>query len=221
MDKLKKHINSLPFKTRVSFVAAAKVFLNPGYVALAFVGVILSASLVIWSLNLDLARFILFEVDQPLGIKLQTVLWDPYWNVFTTFDSIQAFGIVLFSFLFGLNLSVITYVLKNQGLKNIPKKSSFGGTVFAVLAGGCVACGTSILAPLLTPLLGIFGVALSGTFLRELATWLNWAASILIVFSIYKLGLLAATIQSKRKLDNEHRSHKKPDSTERDSATKE
>ena len=109
-----------------------------------------------------------------------------------TFDSVQALGIVIFSSLFGLNLALLVYVLRNQGFKNIPKKSSFGGTVFAVLAGGCVACGTSILAPLVAT----FG-ATSTAFLRDLSAWLNWTASVLIVYSIYKLGLLAATVRAK------------------------
>lgn len=199
MNTFKSSLKQLPFRARVSVVASLKVFLNPVYVVLALLGVVLSSSLVIWSLNLDLARYILFDLDGvSLGVRLQTVFWDPYWSVFSTFENFQALGIVIFSSLFGLNLALLVYVLKNQGFKDLPKKSSFGGTVFAVLAGGCVACGTSILAPLVAT----FG-ATSGAFLRELSLWLNWAASILIVYSIYKLGLLVANAQARRKLEHD------------------
>lgn len=195
-DKVNKFLQSTALKVAVSAKAFVKVFYNPGYILLVVVGALLSASLVIWSLNLDLARYILLELDGvSMATRLQTIFWDPYISIFTTLESFQALGIVMFSTLFGFNTAILVYVLKNQGLSNIPKKSSFGGTVSAVLAGGCVACGTSVLAPLMAT----FG-ATSGVFLRDLSTWLNWAASILIIYSIYKLGLLAATVQAKRKL---------------------
>jgi len=195
-DKVNKFLQSTALKVAVSAKAFVKLFYNPGYILLVVVGALLSASLVIWSLNLDLARYILLELDGvSMATRLQTIFWDPYISIFTTLESFQALGIVMFSTLFGFNTAILVYVLKNQGLSNIPKKSSFGGTVSAVLAGGCVACGTSVLAPLMAT----FG-ATSGVFLRDLSTWLNWAASILIIYSIYKLGLLAATVQAKRKL---------------------
>lgn len=184
----------LSIRLKASARGFLAVFTDLRYVAIAALGILFFGSLVIWSLNLEFARYVLLELPVSLGVRLQTIFWDPLWSIFTTYNNTQALGIMLFSVLSGLNSAMLIYVLKRQSFRNIPKKSGFGGTVFAVLAGGCVACGTSILAPMAAT----FG-ATSGAFLRDLSTMLNWAASLLIIYSIYKLGLLVATMQAKNR----------------------
>ena len=203
-EKAQANAKQLPLKLKVSLKAVSKVFIRPWYLLGAFVGSFIASSLVVWATNLDLVRHIIFELNVAFSVKL-SLFWSNYIDLYSRYnenfdrefihiESAQEFGTILFSILFGLNIALLVYVLKNQGFKNLPKKSSFGGTVFAVLAGGCVACGTSILAPLAAT---VFGVT-SGAFLRDLAVWLNWGASVLIAYSIYKLGLLAATAQAKK-----------------------
>jgi hypothetical protein len=74
-------------------------------------------------------------------------------------------------------------MLKTGSLKQVPKKSGGAGLIFAVLSGGCVACGTSILAPLLATI-----GATSTVFVQDLSNFLNWISIILISYSIYKLS---------------------------------
>jgi hypothetical protein len=169
---------------------------KPQYLAGAIIASFLAINLVIWSLNLELAQYILTEPSISLADKLQ-FFSSSVRDIFTTYESNQALGMAIFSVLFGINIALLIYVLRNIGLKKMAKQSgaSGAGLVFAVLAGGCVACGTSLLAPIAITL-----GATSGAFLRDFSIWLNWISSILILFSIFKLGQVAATVAVKSKL---------------------
>jgi len=46
------------------------------------------------------------------------------------------------------------------------------------------------------------GGATSSAFLRDLSTILNWLGSVLLLYSIYKLSHIAATIQAKERLSS-------------------
>ncbi len=188
---MKKRLDLVWLRSKVAFSGLVYVIKKPQYIAGSIIGAFLSSSLILWSLNLDLVKYIVFEAPISLAEKLR-FFGTTYRDIFTTYESAQALGILVFSVLFGLNIALIVYVLKNQGFKDIPKKSGFGGTIFAILSGGCVACGTSLLAPIAATL-----GATSGAFLRDLSLWLNWVASVLIIYSIYKLGQLAASIKAK------------------------
>ncbi len=188
-------LSSLILTSKASLIGALKVFKRPSYIVLAISGAILSSSFILWSLNLDLVKYIVVDAPISFADKLN-FFWSVYKDIFTTYESLQALGLVVFSILFGINLSLITFAIKNQGFKNVPKKSGFGGLALAIVGGGCVACGTSLLAPLLAT----FG-AVSGAFLRELSLYLNWIGSLLMIYSIYKLGLLANYIRTKETLD--------------------
>lgn len=187
---MKNRLDMVVLRSRAALKGMIHVLKQPKYIAGAIIGAFLSSSLVIWSLNLDLVKYIIFEAPITLADKLR-FFGTTYNDIFTTYESNQALGILIFAVLFGINISMLIFVLKNKGFKEIPKKSGFGGTVFAVLSGGCVACGTSLLAPIAAT----FG-ATSGAFLRDLSIWLNWVASILIIYSIYKLGQLVAAIKA-------------------------
>ena len=131
-------------RSRVALKGVLHVMRKPQYIAGAIIGAFLSASLVIWSLNLELARYIIFEAPISLADKLQ-FFSDSIRDIFITYSDMQALGITLFAVLFGINMAMLIYVLKHRGFSKIPKKSGFGGTLFAVLSGGCVACGTCLL----------------------------------------------------------------------------
>lgn len=183
---------SLGLRLKVSAKGFLYVFKRPQYVGGAIIGTFIAANLVIWSLNLELAQYVITEASIPISEKLN-FFSSSVRDIFTTYESAQAFGIALFSVLFGINIAMLVYVLINSGLRKAAKKSgaSGAGLVVAVVAGGCIACGTSLLAPIAITL----GVT-SGTFLREAAFWLNWISSILILFSIYHLGLMVASIKT-------------------------
>ena len=173
-----------PLKTRIlNSLRGLKIVLSkPLYIGLAALSSFFISGFIIWSLNFELVRFIVFEAPINAYEKFR-FFWDVQTSVYTSYPFVQATGILWFGLLFGINLALITYVIRNGGLKSIPKKSGGGGLVLAMLSGGCVACGTSILAPVLATL-----GATSSAFVLELSNWLNWAGIALITYSIYKLG---------------------------------
>ena len=170
------------FLLKNSLRGIGHVFKNPLYILIAAAVGFSISGFIIWSLNFDLMRFIIFDAPISLGEKLQ-LFWDVQTGIYTTYTSSQATGIIVFSWLFGINMALVTYVLKYGGFANIPKKSGGAGLVMALLSGGCVACGTSILAPLLATV-----GATSTAFVTSLSNWLNWIGSLLVIYSIFILG---------------------------------
>jgi len=139
----------LGLKLKVSAVAVSRVLIKPHYFAGMIIFVLLAANLVIWSLNFELAQFIIIDSGLPVADKLRFFSTSVR-DIFTTYESNQALGIAVFSVLFGINMSMLVFVLNNIGLKKMAKQSgaSGAGLVFAVISGGCVACGASLLPPL-------------------------------------------------------------------------
>lgn len=192
---MKEKLAWLQLRGTVSLKGIFHVFKKPHYLAGALIATFLAINLVIWSLNLELAQYIITEPSISLADKLR-FFSSSVRDIFTTYESNQALGMAIFSVLFGINIALLIYVLCNVGLKKMAKQSGASGVglVFAVLAGGCVACGASLLAPIAITL-----GATSGAFLSEFSVWLNWISSFLILFSIFKLGQVAATVAVKSK----------------------
>ena len=184
----------LKTKLKISALSIMGVFRSWKYVTLAIVATLTISGLVLWSLNLELLKYIVFEAPISFLDKLDFFTYG-YRSVFTTYNSAQSVGLILLSVLFGINTAIFVYVIRRQGFKSVPKKSGIGAFGLAIVSGGCVACGTSLVAPLLAT----FG-ATSSVFLRDLSTILNWLGSILLLYSIYKLSHIVATIQAKEKL---------------------
>jgi hypothetical protein len=178
---------SFRLKTVIVKKALSEVLRQPTYILLAILAFIVMMGIILWSLNYDLIFYIFFQSPLDLFGKIEFFFYG-YQNLFSTLDSLLSFSIVLFSILFGLNISLLIYVIKNHGFKNIPKKS--GGSAFfvAILGGGCIACGTSLLAPILISI-GVISTAA----LRDLGTILNLIGSMLMLYSIYKLSLLVSS----------------------------
>lgn len=175
-----------PFKlkARITLNAMFTVLKKPRYIVIMNLAILFMAGAIVWSLNLDLLRYILLEAPLSSYDKLSFFSYT-YESLFTTFDSAQSLGIVVFSLLFGINASLFVYVIRRRGFKAVPKKSSGTAFTLAILGGGCVACGTSLIAPLLAT----FG-ATSGVLVRELGAVFMWVGSILTIYSIYKLATL-------------------------------
>ena len=184
----------VPIKTRVAsaFRGFITTFINPAYILLALTTSFIITGFIIWSLNFDLLQFIWFEFPIPFSDRIQ-LMWDVHTGIYTAYSNVQATGIILFGFLFGINTSLIVKLLRNSNFRSIPKKSGGASLFFALVSGGCVACGTSILAPLLATL-----GATSTAFISDLSNILNWISIVLIGYSIYKLsGVINNTAATK------------------------
>jgi hypothetical protein len=181
----------LKLRIKVGLKGVGYVMRRPAYLLIAFITSMFSLGILLWSLNIDLLGYILFE--SPLNIieKLDFI-FDVYGSILTNYESFQAMVMVLFSVLFGINVAVLTYVIRGGQKDAIKSKSSVGGLSFAVIGGGCIACGTSIITPLLVTL----GVGSSIALTNTIGMYLNLIGVVLIIFSLISLGQRAATIQA-------------------------
>lgn len=184
---------SLRIKAAVTSKSVFRVLTHPLYGLAAIVSGLVIAGIIIWSLNIDLIISILFGSSLNIIEKIRFFSYG-YQSLFSDIGNIHSLGIIVFSLLFGTNISMLLFVILRQGLASVPKKSGGSALLFAILSGGCVACGTSLLAPLFITL----GVT-STAALRDIGTILVSVGSILIVYSIYRLALLVATIFAQSK----------------------
>lgn len=179
----------LPLTLRCKFIVRAMraVFSRWLYVLLAIVTTLIMSGAIIWSLNLDLLYFVVFEAPVPFVEKLK-FFSSTFQTLFTTFTSLQSVGIILFSVSFGINTSLFVFILRQIGIQKVPKKSSSIAIILAVLGGGCVACGTSLLAPLAATI-----GATSTVAVQQLGAIFLWLGILLNVYSISRLSLLVST----------------------------
>ncbi len=179
----------LGLKIKMSMRAVVRILKKPTNILIMLSVFLLVSNLIIWALNLELIRYIAFSAPLSIGDKIG-FFTDVYKDMLVLNPTLQSIGILLFSALFAINIAVVIYVIRNLGFSKIPKKSGGGGLFFAILGGGCVACGVSILAPLVAT----FGAA-STVFLEEVSMWFNWIGVGLVSYSIYKLGSIVAHIK--------------------------
>ncbi len=182
-----------PFSLRlkVSILGLLSIFKQPFYIALAAIISFITLGVLLWSLNLDLLGYIL--VDSPLSLleKMDFIL-DAYSGIATNYESFQSIIMVIFSVMFVLNLAALVFVVRGGQKQAIKSKSSVGGLAVAIVGGGCIACGTSIITPLLTSLGAVGSATLSST----IGLYLNLIGIALIIYSLLSLGQRAATIKA-------------------------
>lgn len=176
----------LPIRLRIEVTLKAvwHVLHRPSFFVIFITAAFLMSGAVLWSLNLSLLRYILFEAPISAYDKL-SFFTSTYQSLFASFEDAQVLSLLVFSLLFGINTALFIYVIRNMGLKAAPKKSGGLAAILAILAGGCVACGTSLLTPILVTL----GVT-SSAFVRDLGPTLLWVGSLLTIYSIHKLSLM-------------------------------
>jgi cbb3-type cytochrome oxidase subunit 3 len=157
---------------------------------------------VLWSLNIGLLGFVLFEAPLTLIQKLEFLL-NIYGSIATNYASFQALTITIFSVLFGFNIATLVYVFR-RGQRNVWRSKGSGGSVmFAALGGGCAACGTAVI----TPLLGALGASASSALVSSIGNIALLIAIALTLYSIYSLGQRAASLQA-QEANQQHNNNK-------------
>lgn len=182
---------SLKLKSKVVLTALKYVYSRPIYLLITIFSSVLIIGLILWTLNLELLKYIFFDAPLSFGDKILFFV-QGYKGLFSAFDNIQSIILLIFADLFGVNLSFMLFVLFNRNKEKVPNKSGGIALGSAILGGGCIACGTSLLTPILTTL-GITSVA----FIRSLGSIFLLLGSILTIYSIYKLSILIGTIKAK------------------------
>jgi hypothetical protein len=151
----------------------------PGYGALALAAAFLGLSTFVFSLNLSLVSFALtggLDLSGRVGILLGL-----YPFVGTGFGPAQGLLLLVVSALVGVDVAMVAYHVREHGLTVRQGGSGAAGLVFGTLGAGCAACGSALLAGLLSL------VGASGAVLLLPLDGLEFAllAAVVLVLSIY------------------------------------
>ena len=184
-------------KVKLSLKSLRSVILTPAYTLLAVLASFVALGVLVWITNLGLLWSVVVHSSLGIGGKVDFIL-DGYKSLFTNFEVLPALTILVFVILFGINLALLAFVAKGS-IKTAAAGSSKSivGIVAGVIGAGCAACGTSILAPVLSGVGASASITLTGL--------IGLAANILgiglLLFSIYRLGINAATVIAQSKFD--------------------
>ena len=156
---------------------------SPAYAALSAVAGFVGLNLFVVSQNLDLFTSVVVSGDLPLGARA-AVLVGLYPFVGTAFTATEGVLLVAVAALFGVNFSMLTYQLRENRVRLREGSGSVAGMALGVLGAGCAACGTAVLAGVLS----IFGAAGALTVLPFDGLEFSFVALVLLVLSIYWLA---------------------------------
>lgn len=172
-------------RTHVVLKTVGKLLHKPLYLAITIVSAFLMLGLVLWSLNIDLLTYVLFQSQVDFGQKLRFFTY-VYEAIFTDF-TLQNIAFLLFSVLFGINMALFVYVIRRRKSDTKAVTTSGSAVTIGMLSGGCAACGTSLLTPLLASVGGV-----SAGFAEQLGAILSLLGSLLVVYAIFTLAEIAS-----------------------------
>jgi hypothetical protein len=158
---------------------ARLVLAGPVYAALAVVTALLALSAFVLGQNLALAEFAL---TAPLGLgDRATILFGLYPFLGTNYGLVAEVLLVVIAALAGVDVAMVVYHFREHGVAVKEGSGSTVGLVLGALGAGCAACGSAVLAGLLS----LFGVAGAATLLPFDGLEFSVLALVALVLSIY------------------------------------
>lgn len=190
----------LTLKVKTSLTNVIRVLARPKYLIVGVLAGFFILGVILWSLNFDLLKFIVFDSNLPLNEKF-SFFTSVYKGIFVSAGRLPALTMIIFAILFAVNTACVLFVLRNRDEESALHKSTVAGLGLAIVGGGCIACGTSVLAPIL---IGV-GAGSASTFLSEIGVYINIIASGFLIWSIYRLGLNIGTILARQQQTTKHK----------------
>ena len=154
----------------------------PVYTVIAAVAAVFGLTLFVLSQNLPLAEFLLTG-SLPLDSRL-VILAEQYPFVGTNYGPLQGALLVVTAALIGVNVAMVIYHLREHALSAAQGTTSVAGVVLGTLGAGCAACGSAVLAGVLS----LFGVAASLAVLPFDGLEFAVLALVTLVFSVFWLA---------------------------------
>jgi len=151
----------------------------PTYGAVAVAATVVGLSLFVFSLNLPLVSFALGG-DLSLAGRLG-ILLNLYPFVGSGFDALQGALLVAVSALFGVDIAMVSYHLREHGVSASAGGGSAVGAVLGALGAGCAACGSALLVGIFS----LFGISTSLLFLPLDGLEFALLALVVLVLSVY------------------------------------
>ncbi|MFC6733405.1 hypothetical protein ACFQH3_02845 [Haladaptatus sp. GCM10025707] len=152
----------------------------PTYTIVALVGAFLGLTLFVFSLNPDLVGFALFSGSLTLSAQL-SLLSGLYPFVSESFDLLTGSLLVGIALLFGVDIAMVTYHLREHDLSVRTGSTGVAGLILGTLGAGCAACGSVLIVGILS----LFGISVSLTFLPLDGLEFALLAFVTLLLSIY------------------------------------
>ena len=158
-----------------------EIFSNIRYGSTAIVVAFLVFTLAVWFPNLRLILDVFVSSTASVSSKLQ-FLFSLYGSIATNFTVASATYTILIAVLFGINVALIMYYIKEKRILGRSSTAlSLGGVVSGVFGIGCAACGTF----LLTSFLALFGATSVLAFLPFGGEEFGFIGVGLLAYSVY------------------------------------
>ena len=161
---------------------ARLVVTMPLYASVAAVAAVAGLTLFVLSQNLPLVSFLL---SGSLGLESRLViLSQQYPFIGTNYDAIQGVLLLVTAGLIGVNTAMLVYHLREHALSAAQGTTSVAGVVLGTLGAGCAACGSAVLAGVLS----LFGATASLAFLPLDGLEFALIALLALVLSVFWLA---------------------------------
>jgi hypothetical protein len=161
---------------------ARLVLRGPGYAVLALLAAALALTLFVVSQNLTVARFAL---TSSLALSNRVDILLGLYPLFgTLYGPLTSVGLLVVAALTGVNVAMLTYHVREHGLSRGAGGGSAVGVALGVLGAGCAACGSAVLAGVLS-LVGATGLL---TALPLEGLEFTFLALVALVLSLYWLA---------------------------------
>ena len=161
---------------------ARLVVTMPLYATVAAVAAAAGLTLFVLSQNLPLVSFLL---SGSLGLESRLViLSQQYPFIGTNYDAIQGVLLLVTAGLIGVNTAILVYHLREHALSAARGTTSVAGVVLGTLGAGCAACGSAVLAGVLS----LFGATASLAFLPFDGLEFALIALLALVLSVFWLA---------------------------------
>ncbi|MHB1293001.1 MAG: hypothetical protein ACYCY5_12560 [Sulfuricella sp.] len=131
--------------------AAEEVFARTAYLGLAAAIALAAFVATLWFPNYKLIGAVFATPDVALDIKLQ-LLASLLGGIATNFGALAAFSAMAIPVLFGVDIAMIVYFLRQKRAR-LPRgeiAAGVGGAASGAVAAGCAACGSFLLATMLS-----------------------------------------------------------------------
>lgn len=155
----------------------------PTYAVVALVGAGLGLTLFVATQNLRPILDLVLGGPLPLADRV-TVLLGLYPFLGSIYGPVTGTLLLVLAALIGVDVAMVVYHLREHGLSAREGSTSVAGLVLGTLGAGCAACGTAILAGLLS----LFGATGLVTLLPLEGGELSVLAIVVVVLSIYWLA---------------------------------
>lgn len=165
---------------RLIFRTSRLVLGIPRYAAVALVTGFLGLNLFVIFQNSTLFFDVVVGGSLPLGNRIN-VLLGLYPFVGTAYNALESVLLVTVATLFGVNFGLLAYHFREHGVSARESSGSAAGLVLGTLGAGCAACGTAVLAGILS----VFGAAGLLTLLPLDGLEFTLLAVVLLILSIF------------------------------------